>query len=191
VVADAGHGRSHLGEGRHVQSRPGKSGWPESISARTQPTDQTSIAHVYSLNVSITSGARYHLRAHGSALGPKTKGRRGTGTLSRRIRSGTSSCRSPRSAAAWPSAPGQSRRAASQKRRSVGMETQPRWQRDGVRYLEIAVGVQQQVGRLQVAVQHVGRVEGLERAQRLQTKAIGAINAAAPGQASQIGALTW
>ena len=45
----------------HVQSRPGKSGRPLSISARTHPTLQTSIARVYSLNVSMTSGARYHL----------------------------------------------------------------------------------------------------------------------------------
>jgi len=44
-----------------VQSRPGNRGFPESISASTHPTLQTSIARVYSLNVSMTSGARYHL----------------------------------------------------------------------------------------------------------------------------------
>jgi hypothetical protein len=67
--------------GQHVQSRPGKSGWPESISARTQPTDQTSIARVYSLNVSITSGARYHLRTgqHWVAQDPRTESERERG----------------------------------------------------------------------------------------------------------------
>lgn len=44
------------------QSLPGNSGLPLSISARTQPTLHISIARVYSLKVSITSGARYHLR---------------------------------------------------------------------------------------------------------------------------------
>lgn len=44
-----------------AQSRPGNSGFPESISASTHPTLQTSIARVYSLNVNMTSGARYHL----------------------------------------------------------------------------------------------------------------------------------
>lgn len=33
--------------------------------------------------------------------------------------------------------------------------------------LEIAVGVEEEVGRLQVSVQHVGRVHGLERSQSL------------------------
>jgi len=47
--------------GDEIQSRPGNSGFPESISASTHPTLQTSIARVYSLNVNITSGARYHL----------------------------------------------------------------------------------------------------------------------------------
>jgi hypothetical protein len=46
---------------RNIQSRPGKRGFPLSISARTQPTLHMSIARVYSLKVSITSGARYHL----------------------------------------------------------------------------------------------------------------------------------
>ena len=36
-------------------------GLPLSISANTQPTLHMSIARVYSLKVSITSGARYHL----------------------------------------------------------------------------------------------------------------------------------
>lgn len=36
-------------------------GFPLSISAKTQPTLHMSIARVYSLNVSMTSGARYHL----------------------------------------------------------------------------------------------------------------------------------
>jgi hypothetical protein len=61
-------------------------------------------------------------------------------------------------------------------------------------YLEIAVGVQQQVRRLQVAVQHVGRVEGLERAQRLRTNTIGSRPSAAPprgvGKASRRSART-
>ena len=47
--------------GRHSQSRPGNMGFPLSISANTQPTLHMSIARVYSLNVSVTSGARYHL----------------------------------------------------------------------------------------------------------------------------------
>jgi hypothetical protein len=34
-------------------------------------------------------------------------------------------------------------------------------------YLQVAVGLQQQVGRLQVSVQHVGRVDVLEAAQEL------------------------
>ena len=42
-----------------IQSRPGNNGLALSISARTHPTDQMSMARVYSLNVSITSGARY------------------------------------------------------------------------------------------------------------------------------------
>lgn len=46
----------------HSQSRPGKRGFPLSISARMHPTLQMSIARVYSLNVNMTSGARYHLR---------------------------------------------------------------------------------------------------------------------------------
>ena len=47
----------------YAQSRPGKSGLPLSISASTQPTLQMSMARVYSLKVSMTSGARYHLWA--------------------------------------------------------------------------------------------------------------------------------
>jgi hypothetical protein len=53
------------GRGTDEQSLPGKSGFPLSISARTQPTDQMSMAQVYSLNVSMTSGARYHLGREG------------------------------------------------------------------------------------------------------------------------------
>ena len=54
--------RAGEGENRHVQSLPGKRGLPLSISASTQPTDHMSMARVYSLKVSMTSGARYHLR---------------------------------------------------------------------------------------------------------------------------------
>jgi len=41
------------------QSRPGKRGFPLSISAKTHPILQMSIARVYSLKVNMTSGARY------------------------------------------------------------------------------------------------------------------------------------
>jgi hypothetical protein len=44
-----------------LQSRPGNKGFPLNISASTQPTLQMSMARVYSLKVSMTSGARYHL----------------------------------------------------------------------------------------------------------------------------------
>lgn len=59
-------GPSHLDRQRlagqgDAQSLPGNSGFPLSISASTQPTLHMSIARVYSLNVNITSGARYHL----------------------------------------------------------------------------------------------------------------------------------
>lgn len=50
------------------QSLPGKRGLPLSISARTQPTLQISIARVYSLKVSMTSGARYHLGGLGTEI---------------------------------------------------------------------------------------------------------------------------
>jgi len=75
-----------LKEKEYAQSRPGKRGFPLNISARIHPTDpsghrsrghqfmslrgrsaegdsQTSIAKVYSLKVSMISGARYHLVA--------------------------------------------------------------------------------------------------------------------------------
>lgn len=47
-----------------LQSLPGKSGFPLNISASTQPTLQTSMERVYSLKVSMTSGARYHLKTN-------------------------------------------------------------------------------------------------------------------------------
>src|SRR6267154_199898 len=50
--------RAHL---TILQSRPGNKGFPLNISASTQPTLQMSMARVYSLKVSMTSGARYHL----------------------------------------------------------------------------------------------------------------------------------
>lgn len=53
------------------QSRPGNKGFPLSISAKTHPTDQMSIARVYSLKVNITSGARYHLDINMSSLASK------------------------------------------------------------------------------------------------------------------------
>ncbi|KAH3668815.1 hypothetical protein OGAPHI_002570 [Ogataea philodendri] len=53
------------------KSVPGNNGLPESISARMQPTDHTSIAVVYSWNVSMISGARYHLVATYSVMNPK------------------------------------------------------------------------------------------------------------------------
>ena len=49
------------GGGGDSQSRPGKRGLPLNISASTHPTDHMSIARVYCLKVSMTSGARYHL----------------------------------------------------------------------------------------------------------------------------------
>ena len=54
-------GPLHIGVAIASQSLPGKRGFPLSISASTQPTLQISIARVYSLKVSMTSGARYHL----------------------------------------------------------------------------------------------------------------------------------
>jgi hypothetical protein len=54
-------GTHHIGVATVSQSLPGKRGFPLSISASTQPTLQISIARVYSLKVSMTSGARYHL----------------------------------------------------------------------------------------------------------------------------------
>jgi hypothetical protein len=51
-----------------LQSRPGNKGLPLSISAKIQPIDQTSMALVYSLNVSIISGALYHLVATYSVM---------------------------------------------------------------------------------------------------------------------------
>ena len=55
----------------YLQSFPGKRGLPFSISAKMQPTLHTSIALVYSLNVSIISGARYHLVATYSVMNPE------------------------------------------------------------------------------------------------------------------------
>ncbi|KAH3680379.1 hypothetical protein WICPIJ_008295 [Wickerhamomyces pijperi] len=46
-------------------------GFPLNISAKMHPTDQTSIAVVYSWNVSMISGARYHLVATYSVMKPK------------------------------------------------------------------------------------------------------------------------
>lgn len=44
----------------YPQSRPGNNALPLNISANTHPILQISIARVYSLKVSMTSGARYH-----------------------------------------------------------------------------------------------------------------------------------
>jgi hypothetical protein len=51
-----------------LQSLPGKRGLALNISAKIQPTDQTSIALVYSLKVNIISGALYHLVATYSVM---------------------------------------------------------------------------------------------------------------------------
>lgn len=56
---------------QHSQSLPGKRGFPLNISAKIQPTDHTSIAFVYSLNVNMISGARYHLVATYSVIKPE------------------------------------------------------------------------------------------------------------------------
>jgi len=68
----------------HAQSRPGNMGFPLSISANTQPTLHMSIARVYSLNVSMTSGARYHLS---DASDGRLGGEEGARTVLRHIRS--------------------------------------------------------------------------------------------------------
>lgn len=44
---------------------------PLNISARMQPTDQTSMAFVYSLKVNMISGARYHRVATYSVMKPE------------------------------------------------------------------------------------------------------------------------
>lgn len=59
-----------IGQG-NLQSFPGKSGLPLNISAKIHPTDQTSIAFVYSLKVNMISGARYHLVATYSVMKPE------------------------------------------------------------------------------------------------------------------------
>ena len=46
-----------------IQCFPGKSGRLDNISARIQPTDQMSMALLYPLELSIISGALYHLVA--------------------------------------------------------------------------------------------------------------------------------
>ena len=57
--------------GRYLQSFPGNRGLPFNISAKMHPTLHTSMAFVYSLNVSIISGARYHLVATYSVMNPE------------------------------------------------------------------------------------------------------------------------
>jgi hypothetical protein len=54
-----------------LQSLPGNNGFPLNISARMHPTLQTSMALVYSLKVSMISGARYHLVATYSVINPE------------------------------------------------------------------------------------------------------------------------
>ena len=63
--------RDRYGDERYIQSLPGNRGLPLSISARMQPTDQTSIALVYSLNVNMISGARYQRVATYSVMKPE------------------------------------------------------------------------------------------------------------------------
>ena len=67
--AVSGRGCAEKQRKQYAQSLPGKSGRPLSISAMMHPTLQTSIARVYSLKVSMTSGARYHLRMTVSCAG--------------------------------------------------------------------------------------------------------------------------
>jgi hypothetical protein len=100
-----------------------------------------SIARVYSLNVSITSGARYHLRARQRRQPLSRAGRHAP----RRDVFGQE--RAP---------------VVLHVRRRLGGAREPE-----VAQLEVAVRVQEQVRRLQVPVQHVGRVQRLERPQRL------------------------
>ena len=59
-------------------------GFPLSISANTQPTLHMSIARVYALKVSITSGARYHLYGASDA---RLDGNENTRTVLRHIQS--------------------------------------------------------------------------------------------------------
>lgn len=56
---------------RYLQSFPGNRGLPFNISAKMHPTLHTSMAFVYSLNVSMISGARYHLVATYSVMNPE------------------------------------------------------------------------------------------------------------------------
>jgi hypothetical protein len=146
---DAGHGRRHLGEKKNKKKWTTRtiSAGEERLAGEHLGEDAADGPDVDRARVLLER--KHHLRravppAHGSALGgPRPKDgereREGGGddrTSSRRIRSGTSSCRSPRSAAASPSAPGQSRRAIYRRRRSrrsaravrsgIGKETQPR-----------------------------------------------------------------
>src|SRR5450432_1102528 len=55
----------------HLQSFPGNRGLPLNISAKIQPTDQTSMAFVYSLKVNIISGALYQRVATYSVMKPE------------------------------------------------------------------------------------------------------------------------
>lgn len=57
--------------GNDLQSFPGNRGFPLSISAKMQPTLHTSMALVYSLNVSMISGARYQRVATYSVMKPE------------------------------------------------------------------------------------------------------------------------
>ena len=59
------------GASQNSQSFPGNNGLPLSISAKIQPTLHTSIAFVYSLKVSMISGARYQRVATYSVMNPE------------------------------------------------------------------------------------------------------------------------
>src|SRR3954451_12553768 len=62
---------SRIIELKNVQSFPGNKGFPLNISAKMHPTLHTSMALVYSLNVSMISGARYHRVATYSVMKPE------------------------------------------------------------------------------------------------------------------------
>lgn len=139
----------------HSQSRPGKRGFPDSISARIQPTDQTSMALVYSLKlksgpegggISIMQNSHRltlsapHSRQHNFGCSIPSRGhilRHETGAL-----------------CLWlVSAPSQAE----------------------ITYFQVAIGIEEQIARFEVSMQDLSRVQRLESSKRLIDKVLAVI----------------